>query len=95
MNKILYYQGKQAVLDILMYNIFRFKKSNQENISNLIKLYKSKNVPLMPIKADLLMSKFNLKEGRALGNKLKLIEEKWVENNFQISDQQVEYIIYN
>ncbi len=95
MNKILYYQGKQAVLDILMYNIFRFKKSNQENISNLIKLYKSKNVPLMPIKADLLMSKFNLKEGRALGNKLKLIEAKWVENNFQISDQQVEYIIYN
>ena len=90
MNKILYYDGKQAVLDILIYKIFRSKSSNQKNISDLIKLYKSKNVPRMPIKADLLMSKYNLKEGRSLGNKLKLIEKEWVENNFQISDQQVE-----
>ena len=95
MNKILYYDGKQAVLDILIYKIFRSKSSNQKNISDLIKLYKSKNVPRMPIKADLLMSKYNLKEGRSLGNKLKLIEKEWVENNFQISDQQVENIVNN
>jgi len=42
-----------------------------------------------------LISKYNLKEGRTLGDKLKLIEREWVENNFQISDQQVENIIYN
>ena len=95
MNKILYYNGKQAVLDILIFNIFRIKKSNQKNISDLIKLYKSKNTPLMPINADQLMSKYNLVEGRSLGNKLKLIEEEWVENNFQISDKQVENIINN
>ena len=95
MNKILYYNGKQAVLDILIFYIFRSKKSNQKNISNLIKKYKSKNIPLMPIKADLLMSKYNLSAGRSLGNKLKLIEKEWVENNFKISDQQVENIIKN
>ena len=95
MNKIFYYNGKQAVLDILIFNIFRSKKSNQKNISNLIKLYKSKNIPLMPIKADLLMSKYNLSAGRSLGNKLKLIEKEWVENNFKITDQQVENIINN
>ena len=49
----------------------------------------------MPIKADLLMSKYNLSEGLSLGNKLKLIEKEWVENNFNISDQQVENIINN
>ena len=49
----------------------------------------------MPIKADLLMSKYDLKEGKSLGEKLKLIEKEWVENNFQISDQQVENIILN
>jgi len=95
MNKILYYNGKQAVLDILIYKIFRSKKFNQNNIIDLIKIYKSKNIPSMPIKADLLISKYNLKEGRTLGDKLKLIEREWVENNFQISDQQVENIIYN
>ena len=95
MNKILYYDGKQAVLDILIFNIFRFKKSNQKKINDLIKLYKSKNTPLMPINADQLMSKYNLVEGRSLGNKLKLIEEEWVENNFQISDKQIENIINN
>ena len=95
MNKILYYNGKQAVLDILIYKIFRSKKFNQNNIIDLIKIYKSKNIPSMPIKADLLISKYNLKEGRTLGDKLKLIEREWVENNFQIADQQVENIIYN
>ena len=94
-NKILYYNGKQAVLDILIYNIFRSKKSNQKIINDLIELYKSKNTPLMPIKADLLKSKYNIIEGRNLGNKLKLIEKEWVENNFQISEEQVENIINN
>ena len=47
----------------------------------------------MPINANQLMSKYNLVEGRSLGNKLKLIEKEWVENNFQISDKQVENII--
>ena len=92
MNKIFYYHGKQAVLDILLFNIFRSKKITQ-NITDLIKSYKSKNIPVMPIKADLLMSKYKLKEGRNLGNKLKLIESEWVNNDFQISDKQVENIV--
>ena len=92
LNKILYYNGKQAVLDVLVFYIFRSKKSSQ-NILDLIRSFKSKNVPQMPIKANLLMSKYKLKEGRSLGNKLKLIEKEWVENNFKISNQQVENII--
>ena len=92
MNKIFYYHGKQAVLDILLFNIFRSKKITQ-NIADLIKSYKSKNIPVMPIKADLLMSKYKLKEGRNLGDKLKLIEKEWVNNDFQITDKQVENIV--
>ena len=38
------------------------------------------------------MSKFNIPEGKNLGNKLKIIEETWVENGFQISDKQVQKI---
>tara|TARA_Y100000996_G_scaffold131035_1_gene99588 strand:+ start:35 stop:1309 length:1275 start_codon:yes stop_codon:yes gene_type:complete len=92
MNKILYYHGKQAVLDILLFNLFRSKKINQ-NITDLIKLYESKKIPVMPIKADLLMAKYKLKEGKNLGNKLKLMEKEWVDNDFQITDQQIKNIV--
>ena len=49
----------------------------------------------MPFKADFLMSKYNIPEGKMLGEKLKQIESKWIENNFQISEQQIENIINN
>ena len=39
------------------------------------------------------MSKYKIPEGKILGNKLKLIEETWVQNGFQISDKQVEKIV--
>ena len=47
----------------------------------------------MQIGADLLMSKFQIPEGKTLGNKLKKIEETWVQNGFQISDRQVQQIV--
>ena len=57
--------------------------------------YKDKVKPIMPLKAAVLMEKYNIPEGKVLGDKLKLIEEEWVNNNFQISDQQVENIMNN
>ena len=47
----------------------------------------------MPIGANELMTKYQIPEGKQLGAKLKIIEEKWVENNFKISDQQIDSII--
>ena len=49
----------------------------------------------MPVGAEYLMEKFNISEGKQLGIKLKIIEEEWVKNNFQISDKQVSQIINN
>jgi len=94
LNKIFYYKGREAVLDILNYKIFKSKKINND-IIRLIEFYKHKTIPAMPVKADFLMSKYNISEGKLLGNKLKIIEEEWVNNNFQISDHQVEMIINN
>ena len=47
----------------------------------------------MPIKAKDLIEKFDLKEGRLLGSILKEIEEKWLNNNFKISSNQIEDIV--
>jgi hypothetical protein len=49
----------------------------------------------MPIGAKTLMEKYDIPEGKNLGNKLKLIEEEWVNNNFQLSSKQIERIIYH
>ena len=49
----------------------------------------------MPLKAITLMEKYNIPEGTELGNKLKAVEEVWVDNNFQISDEEVQKIVCN
>jgi hypothetical protein len=41
------------------------------------------------------MSKYNISEGKLLGNKLKIIENEWVKNNFQITDKEIENIVNN
>ena len=47
----------------------------------------------MPVGADILIKKYNILEGKQLGLKLKMIEEEWVKNNFQISDKRIDSII--
>ena len=94
LNKVFYYDGKQAVLDILNFKIVKAKKYD-ENLKDLFEFYNQKTKPKLPIGADILMKKYNMSEGKQLGIKLKMIEEEWVKNNFKISDQQVDNIINN
>ena len=94
MNVFFYYNGKQAVLDILKFKLIKSKK-NLKIYEELIKLFKTKSKPIMPINADMLMTKYKVPEGKELGDKLKLIENEWVNNNFQISDTKLENIINN
>ncbi|MFL2896777.1 MAG: CCA tRNA nucleotidyltransferase [Candidatus Pelagibacter sp.] len=92
LNKIFYYRGKQAVLDILNFKIVKSKKLDNELIS-LQELFKKKTLPSLPIGAGLLMSKYKIPEGKQLGIMLKLIEEEWVKNNFRISDKKIDSIV--
>ncbi len=92
LNKFFYYNGRQAVIDIITFKIFTLNKVEKKLIK-LLDIYKDKIIPTFPIGADLLMSKFQIPEGKTLGNKLKRIEEIWVQNGFQISDKQVQQIV--
>ena len=49
----------------------------------------------MPIDANKLMTKYKIPESKQLGIKLKEIENEWVGNNFQISNERIENIIKN
>ena len=92
LNKVLYYDGKQAVLDILNFKIIKIKKLDKKLLS-LLELYKNKTTPSLPVGADLLMTRYKIPEGRQLGSMLKLIEEEWIRNNFEISDKQIDSIV--
>ena len=94
MNKIFYYNGRQAVIDILKFRIITAKKFDKKLIE-LIKFYKDKTSPIMPVGANVLMAKYKIPEGKQLGLKLKIIEEEWVKNDFKISDEQIEQIVNN
>jgi len=91
LNRIFYFNGKQAVNDIINFKLFNSNKVEKKLIK-LIDIYKDKIIPTLPVGADMLMSKYNIPEGKTLGNKLKIIEETWVQNGFQISDKQVKKI---
>jgi len=94
MNKIFYYNGRQAVIDILRFRIITTKKFDKKLIE-LIKFYKDKTSLIMPVGANVLMTKYKIPEGKQLGLKLKKIEEEWVKNDFKISDEQIEQIVNN
>jgi len=90
-NKIFYFNGKQAVIDIINFKLFTSNKVEKKLIK-LIEVYKDKIIPTMPIGANTLMAKYNIPEGKILGNKLKMIEEAWVENGFTISEKNIQKI---
>ena len=93
-NKIFYYNGKQTVLDIINFKLFSSVKV-EKKLLKLIEIYKNKILPTFPISAKTIMAKYNIPEGKILGSKLKLIEETWVQNSFQISEKQIQKIIKN
>ena len=92
LSKILLKNGKDNLINILDYKILTTKK-NKNYIIELKKYFIEFEIPVMPVKAKDLINKFDLKEGRLLGSILKEIEEQWLNNNFRISNNQIEDIV--
>ncbi len=92
LNRIFYYKGKQSLIDILSFRLFRSKKIDKK-ILKFIEKFKNKDLPSMPIGAKFLMEKYQIPEGKNLGNKLKSIEEEWVNNDFKLTEKQIDKIV--
>ncbi len=92
--KKLYFDGKEPVLDILNFKILTNKKIDQK-IIDLKDMLENKDLPKFPIETKNLMQEYDLVEGKTLGKKLKLLEEFWVNNEFNISKDQINRIIRN
>ena len=92
--KILYYYGREALDDILNYKIYTSRRIDK-NIRNYVEYFKNKEIPKLPITGDDLMQKFNIKEGKKIGENLKLIENFWLNNEFKITEDQINKLIKN
>ena len=92
LSKFILKNGKENLIDILDYKILITKK-NKSNFIDLKKYFVEFEIPVMPVKAKDLIQKFDLKEGKLLGSILKEIEEKWLDNDFKISSNQIESIV--
>ena len=94
LQKIFYYQGKTYLLDAIDFKLFKSNKKNSK-LLELKKYFENLEKPKFPIKAKVMMEKYNLKEGKEFGQKLKSLENLWVENNFNITEKEVENTFLN
>ena len=93
LQKIFYYEGKSSTMDLIDFNLLYFKQSKK--LSELKTYFEKFDKPEFPIKAQLLINDYGLKEGRELGQKLKNLEMKWIENNFNLSKKDMEKVLSN
>ncbi len=94
LNKLFYLHGKEALMDIIYFKIFKISKVDKK-LLKIIKNFQEKDLPIFPIKANEIIKKYNIPEGRELGKKLKFIEKVWLDNNFRISEKEVQKIVNN
>ena len=93
LQKIFYYEGKSSTMDLIDFNLLYFKQTKK--LSELKTYFEKLDKPEFPIKAQLLINDYGLKEGKELGQKLKNLEMKWIENNFNLSKKDMEKVLSN
>ena len=92
--KVFYKHGKESLKDILNFKLFISKKVDKK-IIDYLKFFDEKSIPVFPIKGEDLMKKFDIPQGKKVGENLKLVEDYWINNNFKISDKELEKIVKN
>ncbi len=91
LQKIFYYEGKNNLIELIDFYLFKLR-NNDNKIIKLRNYFEKKERPSFPIKTKEIMEKYNIKEGRDLGKKLKNLEEIWVTNNFKISKKEIDKV---
>jgi len=89
LQKIFYFYGNLFLEDMIDFQLFRTVKKSKKLIE-LKEYFKNLEKPKFPINTNIIMEKYKIKEGRELGQKLKYLENLWVENSFKITDKEVD-----
>ena len=82
-------------LAVILLVSFKNNSQNIHNINELITFYEMEKSPVFPFNAKFLKEKYNYKDGKLLGDKLKQLETAWLSNNFKLADEKVDSILRN
>ncbi len=88
----MYFYQTEYLIDLIDFCIIKNIGSLEKNIK-LRDFFRKEPIPRLNVNAKYLMEKFNLKEGKELGEKLKKIEDYWINNSFSIKDKEIEKIV--
>ena len=92
--KLIYLSNKDDVEDLLLFSACANNKIETSIIKKLVDYVSTCEIPKFPISGDYL-KKHGYETGEKLGNKLKLLEEKWIANNFVLDKRILEKSLKN
>ena len=87
--KLIYLSNKNDVRDLLLFSICINNKIEKFTIEKLLNYISICKKPKFPVSGDFL-KEHGYESGKALGKKLKLLEENWIKNNFVIDKKMLE-----
>jgi len=87
--KLIYFTNRETAEDMLLFSKCRNKKIKDVNIENMLDFVYGCKIPKFPISGEDLKRQ-GYASGEELGNKLKSLEEKWIENNFTLNRDYLE-----
>ena len=87
--KLIYFSNKDDVKDLLLFSACINNKIETSIIEKLVDYVNTCEIPKFPISGDYLKN-HGYKTGENLGKKLKLLEEKWIANNFALDKKILE-----
>ena len=94
LQRIFYFNNKSYVIDLLDLKIFN-SKIVPKKIIDLKKYFEQFEKPIFPLKAQDLLEKYKLKEGKEFGQKIRLLEDLWLNNSFKLSNKEIDNVFGN
>ena len=84
--KLIYLSNKNFVKDLLLFSLCINSRIKNSNITSLLNYVDNCKLPKFPISGDYL-KQHGYEDGKKLGTELKLLEEKWVADNFHLDEK--------
>ncbi len=92
LKKNIFYHGKNKTESLAKFYFISQSKKNYANLVNILKKIELTNIPEFPLTGKDLLER-GLQSGKKVGEILKKIEKKWIENDFNLKDEELKNLI--
>ncbi len=92
LKKNIFFYGKEKISLSAKFYFMLGTKKNFDNLDYILKKINSTSIPTFPITGNYLLDR-GFKSGRKVGEVLKKIEDKWIQNDFNLKDDEINNLI--